>query len=181
MSGLMQRTYQAIEHFLARRFPKRISGPWRFIFRMPIWAYKFGFGWLMGSSVLLLTTTGRRSGLPRQAALGYGEDERTHELLVSAGWAGKTDWFRNLRANPQCTVQAGRTRFPAVARIWPEDEAIAHLRTFIPQNPYAPRMWSHLLGEDIGLDEESLRKVVQAFPVVGFKKSIPHPSDPASA
>lgn len=181
MQAFMQRTYQAIEYFLARRFPQRVTGIWRFILRMPIWSYNLGFGRMMGGSVLLLATTGRVSGQPRYAALGYGRDEPTGELVVSAGWGGKTDWFRNLAADPHCTVQTGRRKFAAVARVWPEDEAIAYMRAFIPMNPYAPRMWSHLLGEEISLDDEGLRKVVRAFPVVGFRQSDSKPSGPSTS
>ncbi|MBI3160618.1 MAG: nitroreductase family deazaflavin-dependent oxidoreductase [Chloroflexi bacterium] len=171
MQAISQRIYQAIEYFLAMHFPKRVTGIWRVIFRMPVLYYRFGFGWLMGGMVLLLTTTGRKSGKVRHTALGYGRDEKTGELVVSAGWGGKTDWFRNLQTDPHCVLHIGRRKFNALARVLPEDEAIAHMRAFLPKNPYAPRMWSHLIGEELGSDDESLRKVVRAFPSVGFKET----------
>ncbi|MCV2393694.1 nitroreductase family deazaflavin-dependent oxidoreductase [Actinotalea sp. M2MS4P-6] len=53
--------------------------------------------------VLVLTTTGRRSGLPRATPLQY---ERTDEGYVVASARGEqADWFRNAVADPHVTVQ----------------------------------------------------------------------------
>lgn len=57
--------------------------------------------------VLLLTTTGRRSGLPRVTPLQF---ERTdHGYAVASARGEEADWFRNAVADPHVTVQvAGR-------------------------------------------------------------------------
>lgn len=58
--------------------------------------------------VLLLTTTGRRSGLPRTAPLQF--EEIDGDIYVASARGSKADWFRNAQADPDVVVQvAGRT------------------------------------------------------------------------
>jgi deazaflavin-dependent oxidoreductase (nitroreductase family) len=62
-----------------------------------------------GARLLLLTTTGARSGAPHTVPLAYLPDG-AHQFLVigSAGGAPRHPaWFHNLRANPQVTVEDG--------------------------------------------------------------------------
>ena len=52
-----------------------------------------------------LTTTGRRSGKPRSAILGYFEDGPNLITLAMNGWAeGEPAWWLNLQAHPDATV-----------------------------------------------------------------------------
>ena len=53
--------------------------------------------------VLLLTTTGRKSGLPRQTRLQYEKEEGV--IYVAAARGPQADWFRNILANPRVEVQ----------------------------------------------------------------------------
>jgi len=63
---------------------------------------------------LLLTTTGRRSGLPRHAPLGYLVAEGAAWVL--AGYGPSTHWYRNLLADPVVDVlMPGRPPFRARA------------------------------------------------------------------
>ena len=62
-----------------------------------------------GAPLLLLTTTGRRSGTPRTSPVMY-LDDGTGRWLVFASKAGADtdpDWFLNLRADPEVTVEIG--------------------------------------------------------------------------
>lgn len=52
--------------------------------------------------VLLLTTTGRKSGLPRQTRLQYEKEEGV--IYVAAARGQQADWFRNILANPRVGV-----------------------------------------------------------------------------
>ena len=66
---------------------------------------------------LLLTTTGRRSGLPRRTALIYGRDGDHYLVVASQGGAPVHPlWYLNLRAHPEVQVQVGAERFAARAR-----------------------------------------------------------------
>jgi deazaflavin-dependent oxidoreductase (nitroreductase family) len=76
-----------------------------------------GHDWRKGSSVLLLTTTGRRSGEPRATPLIYGR--RGDDYLVVASKGGSPEppaWYVNLREQPDVEVQVLGDRFPARAR-----------------------------------------------------------------
>ncbi len=60
-----------------------------------------------------VTTTGRRSGLPRRVAVGY-LDEPDGSVLVAATDPAAA-WARNLLGEAACTVEVGERRFAAVA------------------------------------------------------------------
>ncbi|MFG3409230.1 nitroreductase/quinone reductase family protein [Streptomyces sp. NPDC048142] len=69
-----------------------------------------------GSDLLLLTTTGARSGTPHTTPLGYVRDGR--RLLVVASDLGAPrhpDWYRNLLARPSVRVEWGAEEFETVA------------------------------------------------------------------
>jgi deazaflavin-dependent oxidoreductase (nitroreductase family) len=68
--------------------------------------------------VLLLTTTGRRSGQKRTAPVVYlADDERLVVINTNAGNAKVPAWSHNLRANPEAEVEMGRKRLRVRARI----------------------------------------------------------------
>ena len=66
--------------------------------------------------VMLLTTTGAKSGLPRTLPLLYVTDGE--QVILMASNYGKTShpaWFRNLTANPKVEVLAGKRSGPYAA------------------------------------------------------------------
>ena len=77
-----------------------------------------GTGMFAGAPLLLLTTTGARSGQPRVVPLVYSTDNGHLVVIASKGGAPThPDWFYNLRANPEVTVEVGTESFPARAMI----------------------------------------------------------------
>jgi deazaflavin-dependent oxidoreductase (nitroreductase family) len=76
-----------------------------------------GYRWRNGAPILLLTTTGRRSGEERVKPLIFGEDDGRYVVVASKGGAKHhPDWYLNLRADPDVHVQVKAERFPARAR-----------------------------------------------------------------
>jgi deazaflavin-dependent oxidoreductase (nitroreductase family) len=70
-----------------------------------------------GVNTLLLTTRGRKSGQLRRTALIYGRDGDRYLIVASIGGAPKhPNWYLNLVANPEVTVQVGPEVFQARAR-----------------------------------------------------------------
>ena len=70
-----------------------------------------------GSTVLILTTTGRRSGQERKNPLIYQQHEGDYLIVGSkGGWDHPPAWFLNLEANPEVGVQVKGDRFRARAR-----------------------------------------------------------------
>jgi F420H(2)-dependent quinone reductase len=73
--------------------------------------------------VLLLTTTGRKSGQKRTAPVVYLRDgENVVVINTNAGNARVPAWSLNLEANPEAEVEVGRKRYPVRARIAEGDE-----------------------------------------------------------
>jgi len=72
------------------------------------------FAW---RSILRLTTTGRKSGQPRSTCVSFlplTETGETHYVIFS-GWGVSSNWYRNLRANPEVTIRVGRRTLQATA------------------------------------------------------------------
>ena len=81
-----------------------------------------GHDW-QGTTVLILTTTGRRSGDPRSTPLIYGKHGDDHVVVASKGGAEEHPaWYLNLSAEPEVTVQVRGDRFQARARTATPDE-----------------------------------------------------------
>jgi deazaflavin-dependent oxidoreductase (nitroreductase family) len=76
-------------------------------------------GPLAGVPLLLLTTTGARTGRPRTNPITYTIDNG--RLVFTAAKEGDAtkhpDWYYNLRANPDVTVELGTETFPARAEV----------------------------------------------------------------
>jgi len=74
---------------------------------------------------LLLTTTGRRTGLLRSHGLTYCRDRGDLVVVASNGGSDRPPaWLLNLQAEPRVTVRVGRTVFRATARVaTPEERA----------------------------------------------------------
>lgn len=66
--------------------------------------------------LLLLTTTGAKSGQPRITPLAYTTDGDYYIVIASKGGAPTNpDWYYNLLANPVVTVEIGNEHFQARA------------------------------------------------------------------
>ena len=86
-------------------------------------------GRLAGGPVLLLTTTGRRSGEERTVPLLYLRDGESFVVVGSnGGTASHPAWWSNLKANPEATVEIGSRKLRVRAeqaiqrekeRLWP--------------------------------------------------------------
>jgi deazaflavin-dependent oxidoreductase (nitroreductase family) len=71
---------------------------------------------LEGRPLLLLTTTGARSGQRRTTPMMYIPDSDRHIVIASnIGAPTHPDWFHNLVAHPEVTVEVGSETFDAAA------------------------------------------------------------------
>lgn len=70
-----------------------------------------------GAPMVLLTTTGAKSGQARTTPLVYfAEGERRVIFASKAGAPTNPDWFHNIKANPEVTVEIGTETYQATAR-----------------------------------------------------------------
>jgi deazaflavin-dependent oxidoreductase (nitroreductase family) len=74
--------------------------------------------------ILLLTTTGARTGRPTTVPLGFAVDDRGRVFVMAskAGAPKHPAWFHNLRANPSVTVELGDQSFAAHAVVTAGEE-----------------------------------------------------------
>lgn len=76
-----------------------------------------------GRTLLLLTTTGAKSGQQRTSPLVYSKDGDRFIIIASKGGAPTNpDWYYNLLANPTATIEVGDETFPVRATIAEGDE-----------------------------------------------------------
>lgn len=110
-----------------------------------------------GAPLLLLTTSGARSGQPRTAPLAYTTDNGHYVIIASKGGAPTNpDWFHNLRANPDVTVEVGSETFPA--------------RATIPEGPERQRLFDQMVAQMPGFGEYQ-RNTLRQIPVVVLERA----------
>jgi deazaflavin-dependent oxidoreductase (nitroreductase family) len=64
------------------------------------------FSWrFIGRGILLLTTVGRKSGLPRTTPVQY--EIFNHLYTIGAGSGFDCDWVKNIQKNPKVSIQVG--------------------------------------------------------------------------
>ena len=74
-------------------------------------------------TLLLLHTTGAKSGLPRVNPAAYTEDRDRLIIIASKGGADThPDWYYNVVANPHVTVEVGTDKYDAIATAAEEPE-----------------------------------------------------------
>jgi deazaflavin-dependent oxidoreductase (nitroreductase family) len=77
---------------------------------------KVGHDW-NDTKILLLHTTGRKSGKKRKNPLIYGRDGNDYLIVASKGGApDHPDWYQNLMAHPETTIQVWGDLIPVSAR-----------------------------------------------------------------
>jgi F420H(2)-dependent quinone reductase len=90
--------------------------------RAQTWLFKksggrFGDKFLKGTEVGILTTTGRKSGQPRDVPLLFLQEGRRIVLVASQGGRDTHPlWYRNILADPKVTFQTKRETLSLVAR-----------------------------------------------------------------
>ncbi|MFE6158504.1 nitroreductase family deazaflavin-dependent oxidoreductase [Streptomyces sp. NPDC056486] len=114
-----------------------------------------GHDW-QGTTVLILTTTGRKSGEQRSTPLIYRPHGDAVLVVASNGGADTPPlWFRNLEADPEVQVQVKGDRFSARARTATAEEK--------------PGMWRTMAATWPAYDEYQ-QKTDRAIPIVVLER-----------
>ncbi|WP_300007957.1 nitroreductase/quinone reductase family protein [Pseudonocardia sp.] len=81
-------------------------------------------GWFADARLLLLTTTGARTGAPHTVPLGYLPDGGERVLVIGSAGGGPHHpaWLHNLRADPRAVVEDGVFTYPVEASILEGEE-----------------------------------------------------------
>lgn len=143
----------------------------RWFMRMPITFYKIGLGGLMGGRFLLLNHVGRKSGLPRQVVLEVvNHDAARDTYTVASGFGSTSDWYRNLQARPDVTIQVGRRKLAVRAHFLTQDQGGEVMMDYARRYPKAAMALSKTLGYPVGAGTpEDYRRVGEGIPFVEFR------------
>ena len=118
---------------------------------------ELGHDWKKGTSVLLLTTTGRKTGREHTTPLIYGKSGDDYVIVASKGGAPEPpDWYVNLSEHPEVQVQVMGDRFSARAR------------TATPEEK--PELWQEMVGHWPDYDEYQ-RRTEREIPVVVLERA----------
>src|SRR4051794_9694597 len=112
-------------------------------------------GW--ANPLILVTTTGRRTGKPLVTPLNFSEDGDRLVVIASAGGAAKHPaWYLNLVANPEVTIEHGRETFRA--------------RAMTAEEPERTRLFDRQAKEMPFFDGYRRRVSTREIPVVVFER-----------
>jgi deazaflavin-dependent oxidoreductase (nitroreductase family) len=130
----------------------------------------------VAGSILLLRTTGRKSGRVREAPLGYTVIDG--RVVVVAGYGRRAHWFLNAVADPEVEVMLpGALIAGRAAEITERDELRAAFRTLIESMGVVGRL---TLGDVRGKSDAEVDVLAQAFPILAITPTAirPGPFDP---
>lgn len=148
----------------------------RLFFRSPILVYRLGLGGIglggLTGKRIMLTTVGRKSGKPRRAVVDVmRHDAATGTYYVISAWGERSDWYRNLLANPSLRAQVGWRSFAAKATVLSESHAGQMMIEYARRHPTYTRAIMRLLGFKGGSsdDEEAMRTLGPQMRVVAIQ------------
>lgn len=121
------------------------TGIRRALWRFPIRLYRLGLGPLLGRRIMLLTHTGRVSGKPRQVVIEVVQHDE-HGYVAASGFGPHADWYRNVIAHPQVTIQIGDQVLAATATALDADQGAEIMARYAPLHPRAARQLCKLMG-----------------------------------
>ncbi|SDK17127.1 nitroreductase family deazaflavin-dependent oxidoreductase [Streptomyces indicus] len=152
------------------RRPAPPTGLRRALFRAPIRLYRMGLGRLVPSRLLLLHHTGRVSGQPRQVVIEVVEHERsTGSYIVCSGFGPKSQWYRNLLAHPDVTIQVGARRLAVTAEPLGREEGGAVMAGYAARHPRAARRLAAFMGFRVDGSAEDYRAAGRELPFVRLR------------
>jgi deazaflavin-dependent oxidoreductase (nitroreductase family) len=123
--------------------------------------------------MIILHHTGRRSGQPRTAGLQQiYQDTDSGQYFVAAAYGPTSDWWPNIVANPQVTIEVGGRLIEAVAAPVDSEEAVVIMEAAIEENPrLRDKAFKHA-GVAVS-DPDGIAKVLAANPLMSFQVSQP--------
>jgi deazaflavin-dependent oxidoreductase (nitroreductase family) len=152
--------------------PQPPRGFKRLFLRAPIWCYRLGGGWLLGKRFLLLTHTGRKSGLSRQTVLevvDYNPDTDTY--VIASGYGKQSHWYRNILKTPDVTIQVGQRRMHVKAHVLTPEESGEAMVRYARRYPTAARFICRKVGYRVDGSEDDYRMVGhEAIPFIALRQ-----------
>lgn len=146
------------------------TGIMRWLLRFPVLLYRMGLGWLLNAGhIMILTTRGRKTGEPRHVAVEY----RTHgsKVFVVSGWGKQPQWYRNVLADPNVTLQMGDKTYAAQALVVDRPgEALRVLHLFRRRAPFFYDALIARMSQADEIDPRTLPDISDRFTMVRLNR-----------
>ena len=132
------------------------KGLTRWLFRLPIWFYRFGFGWVLGQRFVLINHVGRKSGKHHQTVVEVIKHEfETDTYYIVSGYGIQANWYRNLLNDPNVIIQVGRKKLEVRAVSISSPEGGAIMVDYAQRHPVLAQRLMNFLGYQVnGADED---------------------------
>ena len=129
----------------------------RAMFKAPLTLWRLGLGPVIGHVMLIITHTGRKSGLPRRTMVEY------HMLdgvkYVPCAFGPRADWYKNITADPRVTIQTAHgTERAIAARVTDDQELLAVYDLFMRRDPPLTNWYLDSLGIQRNHDDVIAKK-----------------------
>jgi deazaflavin-dependent oxidoreductase (nitroreductase family) len=110
------------------------------MFKAPLVLWRMGLGSIIGRVMLVISHTGRKSGLPRHTMVEY------HTLdgikYVPCAFGPRSDWYKNITTNPRVTIQTAHgIEYATAVRITDDQELLAVYDLFMRRDPPLTRWY----------------------------------------
>jgi len=134
------------------------------LYRIPIHLYRLGLGPLIGKYILILSTTGRKTGeIHRTPVEYYRYNDR---FYVMSGFGNKPDWYRNLLAEPHTSLNIGKETLHVIAKRPDSQQEWAGVIAFLKSSPVAQISEPGLVNQ---LDDLHVQEMIKSWPVFTFE------------
>jgi deazaflavin-dependent oxidoreductase (nitroreductase family) len=103
------------------------------MFQWPVQLWRLGLGPILGHNMVLISHTGRKTGLPRRTMTELHVVDG-HQYAPS-GFGRRSQWYRNIEVDPRVTIQtASGAQSASAVRVTDDDELLALLDLSHPIN-----------------------------------------------
>jgi deazaflavin-dependent oxidoreductase (nitroreductase family) len=133
----------------------------RWLFRMPVYFFRAGLGFLFGSRIIMLEHIGRKSGSTRYSCVEVVDRDEGNVLIIVSGYGEHSQWYRNLLADPAIHIRVGRQRRAVIAEMLSPTAGADVLVDYARRYPkIAPKLMD-LCGAHIDGTESDYREVAE--------------------
>ncbi len=161
------------------------KGMMAWLFRLPVSLYHLHLGGLLGERFLLLTNIGRKTGRLHQTVVEVVEhDLATETFYVASGWGEKSNWYKNITAHPQVTIQVGNRVYSALAERVTSEQGARIIQVYASKHPLALRELARIMHYPLDGSEASAMNFGRNIPILAFRTTpmktnhLPHTSLP---
>lgn len=126
--------------------------------------YEAGGYRFLGKQFMTITTTGRKSGLPRTTPIGYVETGQ-FVYAITRGGPPVSNWLRNVKSNPKVKLQIGERTLSATGEVLEDPAQVRQvIRLFLKHRP----SYARFLNVDQSSSDEALDQVSKKWLAARF-------------